>query len=417
MDTTNKESKIGSWIKITSILIIVNCLAMIPSMAYVPLSGAIKKSITMSFTQWGLFAGMAGILAIVCAVPAGMAIKRFGARKVFLSGSVFMVGGLIMLSYATNFMGALSGRGVWQIGIRFLLPALTAALVVSVPDKYRSTALGVNIAVSMVGTIVAQTMGAYMSVTSGWQTAIQFFAAIVAAAAVIFFIFYRKDDPAVAGKKVTSDETVIKSTKTKQKSVYAMPSIWLLCLLVIFACEEGLVDSFATLQMKDVWGTNEVQFAWISNAGLTLAIIVNLVAGWCGDKYGRWNMLIISGVLNTMVGVCLLMGQFDHKSIYILGILIAKGLQMTTTLFVNSNAPNFLKGRDVGPIIAIIMLGGGLGQWLGPQVIGILRDATGSYTAGWIYITACGVMATLFAVGFKIYFDRKARAEAAGAAD
>jgi MFS family permease len=413
---TSDNSKIGSWIKITSLLIIVNCLAMIPSMAYVPLAGAIKKSITMTFTQWGLFSGMAGILAIVCAVPAGMAIKRFGARKVFFSGSVFMVAGLMILSFATNFTSLLSGRGVWQIGIRFLLPALTSALVVSVPDKHRSTALGVNIAVSMVGTIIAQTMGAYMSVTSGWQTAIQFFAAIVAAAAVVFFIFYRKDDPAVAGKTVKADETIINPNEPKQKSIYAMPSIWLLCLLVIFACEEGLVDSFATLQMKDLWHTNEVQFAWISNGGLTLAIIVNLVAGWCGDKYGRWNMLIISGALNTMVGICLLIGQFNHKGVYILGILIAKGLQMTTTLFVNSSAPNFLKGRDVGPIIAIIMLGGGLGQYLGPQVIGILRDTTGAYTAGWIYIAICGVAATLFATGFKLYFDRKAKVETASAA-
>jgi MFS family permease len=403
------NAKLGSWIKVTSILIIVNCLAMIPSMAYVPLIPAIKKTITMNFSQLGFFSGLAGILAIICAVPAGMAIKRFGARKVFLSGSIFMVAGLIMLSFSSDFIGALSGRGVWQIGIRFLLPALTAALVVSVPDKYRSTALGFNIAISMVGTIIAQTMGAYMSVSSGWQTAIQFFAAIVAAASVIFFVFYR-DDPAVAGKTVKADKIIINPNEPEPTSVYAMPSIWLLCLLVIFACEEGLVDNFATVQMKEVWKTNEVQFAWISNAGLTVAIVVNLIAGWCGDKYGRWNMLIVSGALNTMVGICLLIGQFNHKYIFILGIMIAKGLQMTTTLFVNSNAPNFLKGRDVGPIIAIIALGGGLGQYLGPQVIGILRDTTGAYTAGWIYIAACGAMATLFAVCFKIYFDRKKKA-------
>ena len=409
MDTTNKESKIGSWIYITSILIIVNCLAMIPSMAYVPLARAIKKTITMSFSQWGFFSGMAGVLAIVCAVPAGMAIKKFGARKVFLSGGVFMVAGLMILSFATDFSSAITGRGIWQIGIRFLLPALTAALVVSVPDKYRSTALGVQISVSMLGTWVAQIIGAKMSLSYGWQTAIQFFAAIVAAAVVIFFIFYR-------GNAAAQEET-LKGNKTavdpNAKSVYAMPSVWLLCLLVIFACEEGLVDSFASLQMSEKWNTDELQFAKITGWGLGIAAIWNLLAGWCGDKFGRWNMLIVSGILNTMVGVSLLTGQINSKGIYITGILIAKALQMTTTLYVNSMAPNFLKGRDIGPIIAIIMLGGGLGQWLGPQVIGILRDATGSYTAGWIYITACGIMATLFAIGFKIYFDRKAKAEAA----
>lgn len=410
MDTSNKENKLGSWIYITSILIIVNCLAMIPSMAYVPLVPSIKKAITMNFSQAGLFLGLPGILAIVCAVPAGMAIKRFGARKVLLSGSVFMIAGLMLLSFATDFTGLLSGRGIWQIGIRFLLPALTAALVVSVPDKHRSTALGINISVSMAGTWAAQIIGAKMSLSYGWQTSIQFFAAIVALAAVISFIFYR-GKAAAQGEALKADKTAV---NPNEKSVYAMPSVWLLCLLVIFACEEGLVDGIASLQMAEKWNTDALQFAKITGWGIGLAIIINLVAGWCGDKYGRWNMLIASGVLNTMVGVCLWLGEINHKGIYITGILIAKGLQMTTTLFVNSMAPTFLKGRDVGPIIAIIMLGGGLGQYLGPQVLGIFRDVTGSYTAGWIYIAACGVMATMFAIGFKLYFDRKQKAEAAG---
>jgi NNP family nitrate/nitrite transporter-like MFS transporter len=321
-----------------------------------------------------------------------------------------MIAGLMLLSFATDFTGLLSGRGIWQIGIRFLLPALTAALVVSVPDKHRSTALGINISVSMAGTWAAQIIGAKMSLSYGWQTSIQFFAAIVALAAVISFIFYR-GKAAAQGEALKADKTAV---NPNEKSVYAMPSVWLLCLLVIFACEEGLVDGIASLQMAEKCNTDALQFAKITGWGIGLAIIINLVAGWCGDKYGRWNMLIASGVLNTMVGVCLWLGEINHKGIYITGILIAKGLQMTTTLFVNSMAPTFLKGRDVGPIIAIIMLGGGLGQYLGPQVLGIFRDVTGSYTAGWIYIAACGVMATMFAIGFKLYFDRKQKAEAAG---
>jgi MFS family permease len=195
-----------------------------------------------------------------------------------------------------------------------------------------------------------------------------------------------------------------------------MPSVWLLCLLVIFGCEEGVVGSFVVLQMNEIWNTNAMNYAWIANAGMALAIIINLGAGWCGDKFGRWNMLIVSGIFNTMVGVCLYIGQFDHKKIYIAGILVAKALQLTTTLFVNSMAPTFLKGRDVAGVIAIIALGGGLGQFLGQQVIGILKDMTGTYSAGWLYITACGVLATLVAVGFKLYFDRRTKIEAAAAA-
>jgi MFS family permease len=410
VDIRDANGKISSWVKTTSILIIVNCLALIPSMGYEPLSAAIKKTITMSFSQWGLFAGMAGVLAIICAVPAGMAIKRFGARKVFLSGAVFMVAGLFILSLSDNFTGAISGRGVWQIGIRFLLPALTAAMVVTVPDKYRSRALGIGIAISYVGTITAQTIGAWISLNWGWQLAIQFFAAIVFVSAVIFFVFYR-GNAAVEGETLKGNRTVEKDGEQGPRNVYLIPSVWLLCLLVIFGCEEGVVGSFVVLQMNELWNTGALDYAWIVNAGMAIAIILNLGAGWCGDKFGRWNMLIVSGILNTLVGVCLFIGQFDHKGIYIAGILIAKALQLTTTLFANSIAPTFLKGRDIAGIIAVIALGGGLGQFLGQQVIGILKDATGTYSAGWLYIAACGVVATLVAAGFKVYFDHKAKAE------
>ena len=395
-----------------AILIIVNCLALIPSMAYTPLIPALKKATGMNFSQLGFFTGMAGILAIICSVPAGMAIRRFGARKVCLWGACFIIAGLFTLSLASNFAGAISGRGVWQIGLRFLLPALTAATVVTVPEKYRSTALGISIAVSMLGTIAGTNAGAWIGDSAGWQVSMKFFAAIVLAAAIILFIFYR-GKAATEGEALKGGRTVLAPGEQKPRSIYTMPSAWLLCLLVIFGCEEGVIDSFAVVQMADIWNTDAKQFALIISMGQFIAIFVNLVAGWCGDKFGRWNMLIITNVFNMLVGVCLLFGQFDHKEIYIAGILIAKALQLTTNLFANSMASTFHNGRDVAGVIAIIALGIGLGQYLGQQTIGILRDLTKSYTAGWIYIAASGAAATLFSLGFKIYFARKESAEVA----
>ena len=409
MNLTGDSKNAKLWVITAAILIIANCLAMIPTMAYIPLIPDIQETIGMNFSQLGLFSGMAGILAIVCAIPAGMAIKRFGARKVLLSGAVFIIAGLLIISFSKNFTWALSGRGVWQGGVRFLNTAILAALVVSVPEKYRSTTLGLNIAVAMGGTIIAQEIAARISQTSGWQTGIQFFAVLVSASWIILFAFYR-GDVASEGENLKDDKTVAMSEEPKPRSVYAMPSVWLVCLLIIFIAEEGLVDNFAVVQMKELWGTSKMQFARILSIGLSIAVFVNIVAGWFGDKYGRWNVLIAVGILNSMVGACLLIGQFDNKSIYITGILIAKALQLTTLVIVNSMAPTFLGGRDVGPIIGIFAFGGGFGQYFGPQMLGILKDVTKTYTAGWVFTIACGIMSTLFAVGFKIYFDRKQKA-------
>jgi nitrate/nitrite transporter NarK len=99
-----------------------------------------------------------------------------------------------------------------------------------------------------------------------------------------------------------------------------------------------------------------------------------------------------------------LIGEQDLMPVFIAGILIAKALQLTTALLVNSMAPSFLGKRNAGPIVAVIALGGGLGQFVGPQVLGLLRDRTQHYTAGWLFIAASGLAATLITIGFKVHF-------------
>ena len=42
-----------------------------------------------------------------------------------------------------------------------------------------------------------------------------------------------------------------------------------------------------------------------------------------------------------------------------------------------------------------------------------VQDTTDKYTAGWVYIIACGVAATLISISFKIYYGRKEKAEIA----
>jgi MFS family permease len=185
--------------------------------------------------------------------------------------------------------------------------------------------------------------------------------------------------------------------------------MWLLCLLVIFVCEEGLVDTFAVMQMDEVWKITSVQFSYITTIGLIAAIIVNFFVGWAGDKFGRWNMMIAVCAINTLVGILLIIGQNNMIIIYIIGLVIAKSLQMSSILLANSMVPTLLNGREVGPIIGLITLGSGIGQYIGPQILGILRDMTKDYTTGWIYMIFIGLVSLIIATNFKFYYNREAK--------
>lgn len=401
MEPSARQSARPGQYRLAIVTVLASGLATVPSMAYVPLLPAIKQSFGMSFTQLGLFSGLAGLLAIIWAVPAGICIRRLGARRVFLLGTILMVVGVLALSSSGSFAAALASRGLWQTGLRFMLPAVTAAMVLAAPPERHSTLLGINIAVSMLLTILAQNVVAVVGEHGGWQSAMVLLAVVIGAAAVVFMTGTRTTDAAVAPEPVGAA-----GDQNGERSAFRTPAMWLLCLLVIFACEEGLVDNLAVIQMREQWTTDAVAFAHIVSMGMMLAIAINLAGGWLGDRFGHWNLLVVTGLLNTLVGVCLLIGQHGRMPVYVCGLLIAKSLQLSTALFVNAMAPRLLGGREIGPIVAMVALGGGVGQYIGPQVLGALRDLTGAYTAGWVFITMSGILATVLAAGFRWKFRR-----------
>jgi MFS family permease len=53
---------------------------------------------------------------------------------------------------------------------------------------------------------------------------------------------------------------------------------------------------------------------------------------------------------------------------------------------------------EVGPIIGMLQFMSGVGVYVGPQVLGLLRGATGTFVAGWYFVSA------VFAVAIIILF-------------
>src|SRR5512144_326511 len=54
------------------------------NLGFSPLLPDIQKEFSMSHTQIGLFTGMYGLLALVLSVPAGLAAKRYGEKRVLV---------------------------------------------------------------------------------------------------------------------------------------------------------------------------------------------------------------------------------------------------------------------------------------------------------------------------------------------
>jgi nitrate/nitrite transporter NarK len=76
-------------------------------------------------------------------------------------------------------------------------------------------------------------------------------------------------------------------------------------------------------------------------------------------------------------------------------LVISLGLCVTNQIF--AIASEVIPGREIGPVMGIVSLGGGIFGYVGPQMLGILRDRTGSFTAGW-YFVAIGALIALLVI-------------------
>ena len=100
----------------------------ISSLGFAPLLPRIQQAFGMSYSQIGLFTGVYGLLAIVMSVPAGLAAKYFGEKRVLIMGLLVVALGLGALSMANSFTNAFLGRGLWITGYRFAFVCILTAI-------------------------------------------------------------------------------------------------------------------------------------------------------------------------------------------------------------------------------------------------------------------------------------------------
>src|ERR1039457_6259965 len=89
------------------------------SLGFSPLLPAIRKELTASYSQMGLFTGMYGLIAIAISLPAGILAARFGEKRMLLGGLAVTALGLASLGLAHSYAVALASRAVWLVGYRF----------------------------------------------------------------------------------------------------------------------------------------------------------------------------------------------------------------------------------------------------------------------------------------------------------
>jgi predicted MFS family arabinose efflux permease len=384
------------------------------SLGFAPLLPEIQKQFSMSYAQVGLFTGIYGLIGIALSVPAGLMAKRFGEKWILIGGLLVLALGLCLLSRATGFGSALAGRGVWIAGYRFAFVCVLTALALTCPPSLRGRLMGIVGALSSLASVIGAPFGSSIAQTLGWRSAILAFGCTALLAAAVVALFY-VNVPSIAAQ--TGSHPAVEDRKGGP-SAFRVPAVWGLALVGgLIGMPSFSVTFFVPSAARSVFRLDPVPASWIISSGYLAAIVLNLFVGYLMDKFNKW---VVMGVLMALLVPSCLAVTIDNLLVFRVSIALILAIGFTATNQLYGIAADVLRGRQSGNVMGLISLGAGVCGYLGPQMLGALRDWTGGFVAGW-YVMAGVAAATVCGVALlnrygraKQRFSEQLRSEAPG---
>ncbi len=369
-----------------------------------PLLKEIQKEFGMSDSLYGTFTGMYGLSALLLSVPGGMLARRFGEKLVMSTSLVIVALGLFALSHVWSAPTAFAGRAIYLLGYRPAFVCVMTAIALTAPLSLRSRSMGMVGAITAVGTAIGAPFGRAIGSNFGWREGILAFSLIVFFGAVIFYLAYRvrpKQDAPNIENKPEKARPEAPGVLAKGGSVYRNPVVWALAVL------EGIVgvgyfssNWFIPGAVENIFGRTDMTASYIISTGFVVAICANIFFGYLMDRFNKWNVMALMMIILIPASLC--MNTTNLPLFWIAtSLVLSVGLSAAQQCF--SLAAELVPAREMGSVMGLVSLGPGIFGYVGPQMLGWLRDWTGNFTAGWYFLALVALISLSLVVYIKHY--------------
>jgi predicted MFS family arabinose efflux permease len=374
------------------------------NLGFSPLLPDIQKEFSMSHTQIGFFTGMYGLFALVLSVPAGLAAKRYGEKRVLVL-ALFLVGsGLFMLGRAPGFFTAFASRALWIGAYRFAFVGVLTAIAITAPPSLKGSSMGFLGSVSSLATVVGAPFGSKIGEVFGWRTGMTAYACAAILGSLAIWAFYRQH----SGERAQVQMPHAGSSMDGGRSAFRSPVVWALTVLVgMVGMASYSVTFFVPAAATTVFKMNAMGASIVISTGYFCAIFLNLLSGYLMDHFNKW--IVLSSLLGLLIPASLAMTSENELVFRIAtAVVLAGGFAATNQVY--GLAASVLRGRETGNVMGVLSLGAGICGYVGPQMLGVLREWTSGFSAGW-YMMAGIVSLTLIELLLLKRYSEKKEAE------
>ncbi|TGM09700.1 NarK/NasA family nitrate transporter [Leptospira barantonii] len=341
--------------------------------------------------QKGLMVSVPLLGGTLLRIPMGLLSDRFGSRRVALTGMV--------LTMLPLFLGWQFGNSMTEIfAIGLLLGIAGSSFAVALPlasrsysAKYQGLVMGIAGAGNS-GSVIATLFAPDLARSFGWH-AVFGFALIPMVLVFIFFYFFAKEE------KVQPSGKTILEYLAPVKSRDAM--IFSFLYSITFGGFVGLA-SFLPIFFYDQYGADKVATGLYTTYCIIGASMIRPFGGYLSDKFGGATVLCFVLLLVSMI-------FFGISTLPSLGLVLPLFILLMLCLGLGNGSvfqlvPSRFK-KDIGIVTGFVGAFGGFGGFLVPNLLGSLKSAWGTYSAGF---TILGVIvligaAVLYGTNFYVW--------------
>lgn len=352
----------------------------------------------VSFAVWGLVAALAptftqlyGLSAtqksVMIAIPvllgsvgrlfAGMAADRFGGRNVMSALLVFAAVPAIAIGFSSSFnqlliFGLFLGLAgtTFPVGVGFTSRWFA-------PEK-QGTALGVY-GMGNIGQSIAVFGAPVLAAQLGdWRTVFFIFAAVTLIWGIVFFFFAQNDALTARPKSLSESLEPLKRSKVA----------WVLSLFY-FLTFGGFVALalYMPTFLREIFNLTPTDAGARTAGFVLLATLMRPVGGIFADKIGGAKVLVVVFAAIAALSLLLSFDTIVPFTIGALGCAAALGLGNGAVFKL---VPQYFP-KETGTVTGLVGAFGGLGGFFPPLELGMVKDAVGSYTLGFVLLSAFAI--------------------------
>jgi NNP family nitrate/nitrite transporter-like MFS transporter len=342
---------------------------------------SISEQFGLSATEKGMMVALPLLGGSLLRIPLGILTDRFGGKKTAIAGQL-----ATMLTLVIGWRFANSMPQIYLTGL--LLGVAGASFAVALPlasrwypPRHQGLAMGIAGAGNS-GTVLAAFFAPRLAKAFGWH-AVFGLALIPMILMSLIFLILAKDSPNHPKPKQLSE--YLKPMKTKDA--------WLFNFLysVTFGGFVGLA-SFLPIFFHDQYGQEKVMAGNITALCVLAGSFVRPIGGYLADRFGGVRVLSCVYVLVGILAIAILTLPPLHIAVisfFLIMLALGSGngsiFQLVPLRFKN----------EVGVVTGLVGAFGGLGGFFLPNILGSLKDITGTYSSGFMVFSLTALSAAL----------------------